>query len=95
MRRILGSVAACGLALCLLAACVSFGPALKQPSLVVTDLPGTWVSGDGASITFTDAGVFTVTKFDFFQGDTPMRASRQQPGYLRLPDDRLDPHCAD
>lgn len=67
MRRILGSVAACGLALCLLAACVSFGPALKQPSLVVTDLPGTWVSGDGASITFTDAGVFTVTKFDFFK----------------------------
>lgn len=67
MRRILGFAAACGLLLGLLAGCVTFGPAAWQPSLAVTDLPGTWVSGDGASITFTDAGVFTATKFDFYK----------------------------
>jgi hypothetical protein len=67
MRRSLRFVVACGLAMGLLAGCVIFGPAAQQPSLIVTDLPGTWVSGDGASITFTSAGVVTATKFDFYK----------------------------
>ena len=65
VRRSLGFVAACGLAMGLLTGCVTFGPGPQQPILDVTDIPGTWVSGDGASITFTGAGVFTAAKFDF------------------------------
>jgi hypothetical protein len=64
MRRSPGFVAACGLAISLLAGCWRSGP-VEVPDLAVTDLTGTWVSGDGASITFTGGGVATATKFDF------------------------------
>jgi hypothetical protein len=65
MRRSLGLVAAYGIAMGLLAGCVTFGNA-QSPNLDVTDLPGTWVSGEGASITFTGGGVVTATNFDFY-----------------------------
>jgi hypothetical protein len=67
MRRIMGFVVACGLAMGLLAGCVTSGPGPQQPSLVATDLPGTWVSGDGASITFKGGGEVAVTRFDFYK----------------------------
>ena len=57
--------AACGLATGLLTGCVSFGPSPQQPSVNLAALPGTWVSGDGASITFTSDGTFTATKFNY------------------------------
>lgn len=67
MRQGLGFVAAGGLAVVSLAGCVTFGSAARQPNLVVADLPGTWVSGDGASITFTGDGVFSAAKIDFYK----------------------------
>ena len=65
MRRGLGLAAAGGFAAVLLAGCVSFGPGPRQPNLTGNDLPGTWVSGDGASITFAASGLVTATRFDF------------------------------
>jgi hypothetical protein len=57
--------AACGLGAGLLAGCITLGPGPQQPDLSATDLPGTWVSGDGASITFAGDNTFTAIKFDF------------------------------
>jgi hypothetical protein len=65
VTRKAGIVAACGLAAGLLAGCISFGPGPQQPDLSATDLPGTWVSGDGASVTFTGDNTFTAIKFDY------------------------------
>ena len=67
MRRCLGFVAVCGLTMGFVAGCVTLGPGPQQPSLVAADLPGTWVSGDGASITFASDGVVSATKFDFYK----------------------------
>jgi len=64
MRRNREFMAAFGVAVGMLAGCVVLGPA-QQPNLIATDLPGTWVSGDGASITLTGGGFVTATKFDF------------------------------
>lgn len=64
MRRSVRFAAACSLATGLLAGCAS---AAQQPDLAATDLPGTWVSGDGASITFTGNGVVAATTFDFYK----------------------------
>jgi hypothetical protein len=58
-------VAAGGLAAGLLAGCISFGPGPQQPDLSATDLPGTWMSGDGASMTFAGDNTFTAIKFDY------------------------------
>jgi hypothetical protein len=58
------ALAACGLATGLLTGCVSFGPSPQQPAVNLAALPGTWVSGDGASITFTSDATFTATKFN-------------------------------
>lgn len=65
MRRSAGFVTAGGLAVGLLTGCVV--SIAQQPNLVATDLPGTWVSSDGASITFTGDGTVTATKFDFYK----------------------------
>jgi hypothetical protein len=59
------ALAACGLAAGLLAGCVSFGPSPQQPSVNLAALPGTWVSGDGASITFTSGDEFTAADFNY------------------------------
>jgi hypothetical protein len=59
------ALAACGLATGLLTGCVSFSPVPQQPAVNLATVPGTWVSGDGASITFTSDGTFTATKFNF------------------------------
>lgn len=59
------TLAASGLATGLLTGCVSFGPSPQQPSVNLAALPGAWVSGDGASITFTSDGTFTATKFNY------------------------------
>jgi hypothetical protein len=56
--------AACGLTTGLLTGCVSFGPSPQQPSVNLAALPGTWVSGDGASITFTSGNEFTAKNFN-------------------------------
>jgi hypothetical protein len=58
-------LAGCGLATGLLTGCLSFGPSPQQPSVNLATLPGTWVSGDGASITFTSGNEFTATNFNY------------------------------
>jgi hypothetical protein len=64
---------ACGLTTGLLTGCVSFGPDPQQPSVNLATLPGTWVSGDGASITFTGSNEFTATNFDYGKAMPPCR----------------------
>ena len=59
------ALAACGLATGLLTGCVSIGFGQSQPTLNLATLPGTWVSGDGARITFTSDNTFTVAKFNY------------------------------
>ncbi len=58
-------LAAGGLATGLLTSCASFGPSPQQPSVNLAALPETWVSGDGASITFTGGNEFTATNFNY------------------------------
>jgi len=69
MRRGLGLAAAGGLAIGVLAMGVlAFslrGGPVDVPNPAVTDLTGAWVSGDGASVTFTGSGAVTATRFDF------------------------------
>jgi hypothetical protein len=59
------ALAACGLGAGLLTGCVTFGPSPQQPSVNLAALPGTWVSGDGASITFTSGDEFTARNFNY------------------------------
>jgi hypothetical protein len=59
-------VAAFALTTGLLTGCMSFaGLGPQQPSVNLAKLPGTWVSGDGASITFTGGDDFTATNFNY------------------------------
>jgi len=67
------ALAACGLATGLLTGCVSFGPSPQQPSVNLATLPGTWVSGDGASITFTSGNEFTAANFNYGKAMPPCR----------------------
>jgi hypothetical protein len=65
------ALAACWLATGLLTGCVSLGPSPQQPSVNLATLPGTWVSGDGSSITFTSDGTFTAMKFNYANAMMP------------------------
>jgi hypothetical protein len=49
----------------LLTGCASSGGPPQQPSVNLAKLPGTWVSGDGASITFTAGDEFRATNFNY------------------------------
>jgi hypothetical protein len=59
------ALAAGGLATGLLTGCVSIGFGQSQPTLNLATLPGTWVSGDGARITFTSDNTFTAANFNY------------------------------
>jgi hypothetical protein len=48
-----------------LSGCVPLGPGAQQPSLDTASLLGTWVSSDGASITFSGADSFAATRFNY------------------------------
>jgi len=78
------ALAACGLATGLLTSCVSLGPAPQQPSVSLAAVPGTWVSGDGASITFTSDGTFTATKFNFANAAMPMCPAPSEAGTWKI-----------
>jgi hypothetical protein len=71
-RRRAMLLVACGLATGLLTGCVTFGPAPQQPAVNLAIVPGTWVSGDGSSITFTGQDTFTATKFNYANAMMPM-----------------------
>ena len=60
-----GALVACGLLTGVMTGCDSSGPVPQLPAVNAASVPGTWVSGDGASITFTSHGTFTATKFNF------------------------------
>ncbi len=77
-------VATCGLATGLLTGCVSFGPSPQQPSVNIATVPGTWVSGDGASITFTSDGTFTASKFNFANAAMPMCPAPSEAGTWKI-----------
>lgn len=83
------ALAACGLTAGLLTGCVSFGPN-PQPSVNLAKLPGTWVSGDGASITFTGGDEFTAANFNYGRVMAwcccPMAKDSSPPGRAHMPD---------
>ena len=59
------ALAAYGLATGLLTGCVTVGPTPQHPPVNLATVPGTWVSGDGASITFTSSDTFTASNFNY------------------------------
>jgi hypothetical protein len=67
------ALAACGLATGLLTSCASIGFGQSQPTLNLATLPWTWVSGDGARITFTSDNTFTVANFNYGRVMSPCK----------------------
>jgi hypothetical protein len=76
LRRRAVILAACGLAAGSRTGCLAFGLPPAQPTVDAAAIPGMWVSGDGASITFTSSGTFTEKKFNYAHAElTTCRAA--------------------